>query len=79
MGNRLPDSSGFASSFLGKKLIWRFAQFIFADSRMGTLLPWNFFITPYNFWMQKLYINYTEEGIDVNASNADEYVRIFSL
>ena len=46
---------------------------------MGTLLPWNFFITPYNFWMQKLYINYTEEGIDVNASNADEYVGLFLL
>ena len=46
---------------------------------MGTLLPWNFFITPYNFWMQKLYINYTEEGIEVNASNADEYVGLFLL
>jgi hypothetical protein len=46
---------------------------------MGTLLPWNFFITPYNFWMAKLYINYTEEGIEVNASNADEYVGLFLL
>lgn len=29
--------------------------------------------------MQKLYINYTEEGIEVNASNADDYVGLFLL
>ena len=23
-------------------------------SRMGTLLPWNFFITPYQYWIDKL-------------------------
>lgn len=54
-----------------------FIRFCFFVLGMGTLLPWNFFITPYNFWMQKLYINYTEEGIDVNASNADEYPQTY--
>lgn len=38
----------------GKKIWW-----IFFFLGMGTLLPWNFFITPFNYWMEKLLLNET--------------------
>jgi len=41
-----------------------FIRFCFFVLGVGTLLPWNFFITPHSFWMEKLYINYTETPTD---------------
>ena len=31
-----------------------FTSIVVKRSRMGTLLPWNFFITPYQYWIDKL-------------------------
>lgn len=38
------------------KTIW----WIFFLLGMGTLLPWNFFITPYMYWLEKLELNQTD-------------------
>jgi len=32
------------------------------------LLPWNFFITPFNYWMEKLELNQTENGTRVEQT-----------
>jgi len=48
----------------GSKKIW----WIFFLLGMGTLLPWNFFITPFNYWMEKLELNQTENGTRVEQT-----------
>lgn len=51
---------------------------------MGTLLPWNFFITPFDFWMHKLKIAYNEtevNGTDVEGqvgNNEKTVINLFS-
>ncbi|CAG5099092.1 Oidioi.mRNA.OKI2018_I69.XSR.g16243.t1.cds [Oikopleura dioica] len=52
-----------------------FIRFCFFILGMGTLLPWNFFITPFDFWMHKLKINYTETG--VNGTEQDQTYQDF--